>query len=41
MKENIPGLPCYFVSKQGQVFRKDEYIDGRSGKASQSITKRT
>ena len=35
MKENIPGLPCYFVSKQGQVFRKDEYIDGRSGKVFQ------
>lgn len=35
MKENIPGLPCYFVSKQGQVFRKDEYIDRRSGKVFQ------
>lgn len=32
MKENIPSLPCHFVSEQGQVFRKDEYIDGRSGK---------
>lgn len=29
MKENIPSLPCHFVSEQGQVFRKDEYIDGR------------
>lgn len=32
MKENIPSLPCHFVSEQGHVFRKDEYIDGRSGK---------
>lgn len=21
MKENIPSLPCHFVSEQGQVFR--------------------
>lgn len=36
MKENIPSLPCHFVSEQGQVFRKDEYIDGRSGKIFQN-----
>lgn len=31
MRENIPGIPNYYVSKVGKVYRKDRYYNTTSG----------
>ena len=31
MKDNIPGIPNYYVSKTGEVYRKDRYYNTISG----------
>lgn len=35
MYDNIPGIPTYFVSKEGEIWKRDAYTDSRSGRVYQ------